>query len=366
MNDTRIALLTQGWSSIKKGQARIAHTHLGRSVVLWDSSVAIAFDTEGLTLTPPADAEDVVLEKDEFSKAKKVVSKKDPEYTSKVLDLIWREMRDDDADPHEYLDAEPITIDPWTDELDALAALNVVNGFTKSMELRPNLAVAYVNDDKWMTITDGVSLIQATTELPADFRMPMHVLDVCHKLSKKGVSWCMVHGARFDGLDVIRVDGVSKCGHAVSVWGTYDAHLKYPTLAFIQDHFEESDRRLDFFDLHVDTAKGLDVKDTAYAFEFNYENGDVRWAYPSYEESVWCVHANEVWDSDEPELYVPESKNAFKDVHRVTTSKLAGILSCLSESEVQAHMHKGRMVKVYGVTTIGNVNIRAIIVPLKS
>lgn len=331
MDDTRIALLSQGLKKVKNPSVLLADTHIGKSVVVFNSYNAVAIDANDI------DSSYGELDPKELKKAIQL--------KLSLSDAVEGAMKQADIDPPEYLNTTPAVVEGWTPELTELSR---IFGRIKQSTDRPTVDQIHRVESGHLTVTNGFIMAQAPTSLPEDFSLPGRLVRIIAGLLSK-VDPMLIHYGRFDNADLIRVDMLSGCGHIVSAWGYTDNTSKFPPTSQVEAFFDKEDRALRFhegFDAPTNLKPAADLH-----VEFSYENDTAVVVTKSGERHVlWSAEGTgyETTNPQEFEKGGDYPTQTLLDTVKLTYENYVHVAKHMTIDHLHVHMHHGVPVVIFG------------------
>lgn len=358
MHDTRIALVKKALSKIKAANAALGTTHLGNSLVIWNSYVTFAVDVNDIELT------DLFVDAKELKKA----------FDAK---LSFRDAIDASATP--FTDETPMSdeaieqlsggeqsiVDPWTEELGAMCVIFNAYKIVSLHQTRPNLAAIARVDSGHLCVTNGYVMFEAETDLPQGFRLPGRLADIVGSMcagKKPLITPLLLHTGRYDGADSVRVDATTPSGHMVSAF-TLAETQKFPPTSQLQEHYLIDGKRVNtYVDLSANAASIPTKIPDHQKVVFTHETDDVvAGAYLDYK-----IGGKDVWECDATSAIEPEGDDARKRATERVVFQYEVLRPALTTVE-------DMLLNVVFVASapcplmgrISGVNVRGLVVPLR-
>ena len=330
MDDTRMTLITQGIKKIKNASILLTDTHVGKSVVIFNSYNAVAVEANDIE-SPYGE-----IDEKEIKKAAKL--------KLSLADAIEGASKKADIDPPEYVTAEPVMVEGWTPELTELTKFFAKINKDAS---RPTIDALTRVESGHLTATNGYIMAQAPTTLPKGFALPGRLTRVISGLLSKADPM-LIHSRRFDNSDLTRVDMLSGCGRIVSAWGYLDG-AKFPPTSQIEAFFDKEDRALRFHD-GFDAPTNLQPPGELNV-EFSYEHDEACVVTTRGERYVLWTAPGTGYETTNPEEFEEGGdypKQTLLDSVKISYENYALIAKSMSITSLHVHMHDGVPVTMFG------------------
>lgn len=357
MHDTRIALVKKALTQIKAANAALGTTHLGNSLIIWNSYVTFAVDVNDIELT------DVTVDPGELKKAFK--AKMGFMESVDVASSPFDDSSPSYDEPVEQLNGGGQSIvDAWTDDLTAMATIFNAYNLTRLHVDRPNLARIARVESGYLCVTNGYMMFEAATSLPEGFHLPGRLAGIVGALTngkKPQIVPLLVHTGRYDGADSVRVDATTPSGHMVSIF-TLAEDQSFPRVSQLYESYEIAGRRVNTYAHFSESASSIPTPPNGTKLIFEHETDDtVAGAYVDYK-----IGGKDAWECDATSVTEADTEEAMKNASPKVIFQydvIGPAVNVLDDMLINVIFADNAPCPVTG--RIGGVSLRGLVMPLR-